>query len=98
MILEMPGNETKRVEALKRYEILDTPSDGSFDRITRLAATIFKVPIAIISMVDTDRIWFKSHHGLSVSQINREPGLCASAILSTDTYIVENAAEDARTL
>lgn len=96
--LELPKNETQRIEALKKFDILDTPSDGSFDRITKLASTIFKVPIAIISLVDTDRIWFKSHHGLSVNQINRDPGLCASAILSSDPYVVENAIEDPRTL
>lgn len=96
--LEMPVNEKQRIETLKKYDILDTPPDGSFDRITKLASTIFKVPIAIISLVDTDRIWFKSHYGLTVNQINRDPGLCASAILSNDAYVVENAIEDPRTL
>jgi GAF domain-containing protein len=96
--LEMPVNENQRIETLKKYDILDTPPDGSFDRITKLASTIFKVPIAIISLVDTDRIWFKSHYGLTVNQINRDPGLCASAILSNDPYVVENAIEDPRTL
>lgn len=96
--IEMPGNETQRIETLKKYDILDTPPDGAFDRITNLASAIFKVPIAIISLVDTDRIWFKSHHGLPINQIDREPGLCASAILSNDTYVVENAIEDPRTL
>ncbi len=91
-------NEAKRLEALKKFDILDTPRDGSYDRITALAAMIFKVPIAIISLVDTDRIWFKSHFGLPVHQINREPGLCASAILSPHPYIIENAVEDPRTL
>ena len=96
--LEFPKNETQRLEALKRYDILDTPPDGSFDHITRLASTIFKVPIAIISLVDTDRIWFKSHHGLSVNQIGRDPGLCASAILSSDIYVIGDASSDPRTL
>lgn len=96
--LELPHNEEKRIEALKRFDILDTPPDGAFDRITKLAATIFKVPVAIISLVDTDRIWFKSHYGLSVNQIGREPGLCASAILSSDVYVVGDAVNDPRTL
>jgi GAF domain-containing protein len=96
--LQKPANEEKRIEELKRYNILDTPPDGSFDRITRLAATLFDVPIAIISLVDTDRIWFKSAYGLNVNQINRDPGLCASAILSDDLYVVDNAATDPRTL
>lgn len=94
----MPTNEKKRIEELKRYNILDTPPDGSFDRITRLASTLFNVPIAIISLVDTDRIWFKSAYGLSVNQISRDPGLCASAILSEDVYVVDNATSDPRTL
>lgn len=96
--LQMPLNEEKRIEALRRYDILDTPPDGSFDHITKLASTIFNVPIAIISLVDTDRIWFKSAHGLTVNQIDRVPGLCASAILSSDIYVVGDACSDPRTL
>ncbi|HVG40809.1 MAG TPA: GAF domain-containing protein [Chitinophagaceae bacterium] len=96
--LQLPPNEKVRIEKLKSYDILDTPPDGNFERITQLAAAIFKVPIAIISLVDSDRIWFKSHYGLPINQIDREPGLCASAILSNDPYIVENAIEDPRTL
>lgn len=95
---EIPVNEAKRIETLKKYDILDTPPDGNFDRITTLASTLFKVPIAIISLVDTDRIWFKSHYGLHINQIDREPGLCASAIFSKDVYIVENASKDPRTM
>jgi GAF domain-containing protein len=96
--VEKPANETKRIEALNRYNILDTPPDGSFDRITKLVATIFEVPIAIISLVDTERIWFKSAHGLSVNQIDRVPGLCASAILSSDVYVIGDACKDPRSL
>ncbi|WP_075293357.1 sensor histidine kinase [Pararhizobium arenae] len=84
--------------AVRRYDVLDTPPDGMFDSITALAARRCKVPIAIISTVDNDRIWFKSHHGLSVEQIDREPGLCASAILADDPYILENAVTDMRSL
>ncbi len=69
------------MEAVHRYQILDTPQDGAFDRITSLASRLFSVPIAIVSVVDQDRIWFKSHHGLDVAEVDREPGLCASAIL-----------------
>ena len=98
MKLDKPVNEQKRLGVLKRYELLDTPPDGNFDRITLLASEIFKVPIAIISLVDSDRIWFKSHHGLPVKQIGRDPGLCASAILADDLYIIENAREDPRCL
>jgi GAF domain-containing protein len=96
--VEKPANESDRLAALRRYDILDTPPDGSFDHLTQLAATLFNVPIALVSLVDEDRIWFKSRHGVDVSQIDRVPGLCASAILSQELYIVENAREDLRTL
>jgi sigma-B regulation protein RsbU (phosphoserine phosphatase) len=81
-----------------RYDILDTPPDGAFDRITALAARILRVPISIVSIVDTDRIWFKSHHGLDVDHIDRDPGLCASAILQGEPWVVKDAALDPRTL
>jgi two-component sensor histidine kinase len=102
---EMPMNlqstvtpESARLDAIRRYDILDTPADGAFDRVTALAARRFQVPIAIISIVDEDRIWFKSHHGLEVSQIGRDPGLCASAILQSDPYILLDAKTDPRSL
>jgi hypothetical protein len=74
----LPKSEPERMAAVRRYGILDTPQDGTFDRITALAARRFGVPISIISIVDEDRIWFKSHHGLSVEQTGRDAGLCAS--------------------
>jgi GAF domain-containing protein len=90
--------EAGRLAALRRYDILDTPPDGSFDRITALAADLFSVPIAIISLVDHDRIWFKSHHGLDVAQIDRAPGLSASAILQDGPWILTDARADIRSL
>jgi len=90
--------EIARMEAVRRYDILDTPPDGAFDRITELAARLFEVPIAIVSIVDTDRIWFKSHFGVEAEEISRDPGLCASAIMSDDLYLVEDARTDPRTL
>jgi serine/threonine protein kinase len=94
----IPADEEARMEAVRSYGILDTPPDGAFDRITALAARLFSVPVAIVSIVDHDRIWFKSHHGVDVEQISRDPGLCASAILHDDLWVVENAPEDPRTL
>jgi GAF domain-containing protein len=91
-------SEAARLKVLKRYDILDTPADGSMNRLAGLAAKVFNMPIAIISLVDEDRIWFKSHHGLDASQIDRGGGLCDSAILSEDVYIVEDARRDPRTL
>lgn len=94
----IPEDEEARLAAVRRYDVLDTPADGTFDRVTALAARHFDVPISIVSIVDTDRIWFKSHHGLEVQQLDRDPGLCASAILQDDPWIVEDAAVDPRTL
>jgi two-component sensor histidine kinase len=94
----IPENEGERLAAVRRYDILDTPADGAFDRITALAARRFQVPISIVSIVDEDRIWFKSHHGVPVNQIGRDPGLCASAILSPEPYILTDATLDPRSL
>lgn len=94
----IPADEPLRMAAVRRYDVLDTPPDGAFDRITALAARLFDVPISIISIVDEDRIWFKSHHGLPVEQIGRDPGLCASAILSNDPHILTDASIDPRSL
>jgi len=94
----IPPNERERLEAVRRYEILDTPLDGAFDRITALAARIFDVPISIVSVVDADRIWFKSRHGVDIEEIDRDPGLCASAILQQEPWVVTDAKVDPRTL
>lgn len=94
----VPPNEAERLAAVRRYDILDTPPDGAFDRITAMAARLFKAPIAIVSIVDHDRIWFKSHHGLDVTEIGRDPGLCASAILQVDPYVLPDARRDPRAL
>ncbi|MEO5584459.1 MAG: GAF domain-containing sensor histidine kinase [Flavobacteriales bacterium] len=92
------SEEAARLRALARYEIMDSPPDGSFDRITAICARMFDMPIALVTLVDHDRIWFKSRYGLDAAQIDREPGLCASAILSPDIYVVNDAKFDPRTL
>jgi GAF domain-containing protein len=84
--------------AVRRYDILDTPPDGAFDRVTILAARLFRVPIAIISIVDRDRIWFKSHHGTEVDQIEREPGLYTSAVMQTDAFVGSTESLDLQVL
>ena len=94
----IPANEAQRLAAVRRFDVLDTPPDGAFDRITAIAARRFGVPISIISIVDEDRIWFKSHHGVPVEQIDRAPGLCASAILGNDPYLLPDARIDPRSL
>ncbi len=97
-MLATQSSEDERLAALRRYNILDTPPDGAFDRVTALAARLFNVPISIISLVDEDRIWFKSHEGIDTTQIDRAPGLCASAILQTEPTLIMDAALDPRSL
>lgn len=84
--------------AVHRYDVLDTPPDGAFDRVTALAARIFEVPISTVSIVDHDRIWFKARHGLDATEIGRDPGLCASAICQYEPWVVTDAEVDPRTL
>jgi len=91
-------DEEGRMRAVNRYDLLDTPADGAFDRVTAMAARVFQVPIALVSVVDYDRIWFKSRHGLDVESIDRDAGLCASAILDFKPWVVEDARHDPRAL
>lgn len=91
-----PPDETERLEALHNLEILDTPAEVSLDRITRLVARVLDVPIALVSLVDQDRQWFKSRQGLEASETPRELAFCAHAILQTTPLVVPDAAEDAR--
>jgi phosphoserine phosphatase RsbU/P len=88
--------EEQRLEAVRHYEILDTPRDGAFDRVCALAARWCDVPIATVTIVDEDRIWFKACKGLDAVEVPREPGLCASAILRDATYVVSDASNDPR--
>lgn len=95
---ETKAFEDIRLAALRDLQILDTPREAAFERLTSLATRHFHVPISIISMVDERRIWFKSAQGLEVNQIERMPGLCASAILAEELYEVRDAASDPRTI
>jgi len=90
--------ERNRLAAVRRFDILDTPPDGTFDRITALAARQLGIPVAIVSIVDHDRIWFKSHHGIDTQQIGRDPGLCASCVLQEGPWLVTDARRDPRSL
>ncbi|MFI7547156.1 GAF domain-containing protein [Actinoplanes sp. NPDC049599] len=87
-----------RLAAVRRYEILDAPVAGEFDAFTRAAATVCGTPIATVSIVDADRVWFAASRGLrGVTQVGVEPGLCASAFRAGGPYVVNDAAADPRT-
>lgn len=92
----IPENENDRQNALDESCLLDNNSDERFDRITRIACQIFSVPIALVSLVDRDRQWFKSCQGLNASETPRNISFCGHAILSDKPLIVENALNDER--
>ncbi len=89
--------EDARLSSLARYAILDTPPEEQFDRITSLVARALQVPISTVSLVDRDRIWFKSHHGLGAEQVSRDPGFCSSVVETGRTVYVPDAAADPST-
>jgi GAF domain-containing protein len=92
----LPTNETERLAALKEYHILDTGTEQSYDDVTTLAAHICEVPIAMISLVDEDRQWFKSRLGVKQQQTPREVAFCAHAILQDKPFIIRDATKDKR--
>jgi len=93
---DIPPNETARLAALRGYDILDTPAEADFDDFTQFAAQIVGVPIALISLVDARRQWFKSKAGLDATEIPRDISFCGHAINGRDVFEVPNALEDER--
>lgn len=93
---DFPHNEDKRIEALARYQLLDTESESDFDSLTKMIAEMHGAPVSLISLVDTDRQWFKSKVGLQVSSTDRNISFCGHAILSDDVFYVEDATRDER--
>jgi anti-sigma regulatory factor (Ser/Thr protein kinase) len=92
----MASNETTRLDALRKYRILDTDPEEAFDDLTLLAAQICGTPIALISLVDEDRQWFKSRVGLAAEETTRNISFCTHAIQDTQLFVVPDALDDAR--
>ena len=94
----LPANEDERLAALKRLNVLDTAHEQRFDDITQLVCSIFNVPIAIVSLIDTERQWFKSCQGLACNQTDRKSSFCAWTLVpkNPEVLVVPDATEDVR--
>jgi CheY-like chemotaxis protein len=92
----IPDDEERRIASLRELKILDTEPEERFDRITRLAAALFNVPMAVISLVDEDRQWFKSCLGLNAKETPRDAAFCAHVVYSREPMIVPDAFQDVR--
>jgi GAF domain-containing protein len=88
--------EEDRLAELKAYGLLDTPNEPAFDAIVRKAASTFGTPIALISLIDEERQWFKARHGLAPAETPRAISFCTHAIRSSEVMVVEDATKDER--
>ena len=92
----LPANEQERLQALQGSGILNSAPERSYDQLTELAAGICGTPIAILSLIDSDRQWFKSKLGVSFQETSRDAVFCAHAILQQDLLVVPDAVSDER--
>ncbi|MBD2569773.1 GAF domain-containing protein [Anabaena lutea] len=92
----LPANEVERLEALRRYNILDTPPEAAFDRITSLAARLFNMPITLVSLVDESRGYFKSAYGFDMREVPRDATICNLVVLSDEVLVIPDTRQDNR--
>src|SRR3954462_6517964 len=92
----IPVDESRRLARLRALAVLDSDAEPVFDALTRVASTVCGVPIALISLIDEDRQWFKSNIGLTVSETPRDQAFCAYAIMQDDIFEVPDATADRR--
>jgi len=92
----IPHNEVQRLRDLERQGVLDHPGDEHFDRLVTLTASVLDTPIALISLVDSDRQWFLARHGLELKETPRQMAFCAHAIAGDETLVVPDASQDSR--
>ena len=92
----IPSDESDRLADLEALNILDTPREPRFDRITELVADVFEVPMVFLTLVNGDRQWFKSTYGIDVDATPRDVGFCAHAMLEPQPMVVQNATKDGR--
>lgn len=92
----IPANDHERLAALRALLILDTPPEERFDKIVHFAAEEFDVPIALISLIDRDRQWFKARVGLDVCETGRDISFCGHAIVQPDIFVIPDARADPR--
>ena len=95
-IADLRAAEALRLAALRSYAILDTPPEGAFDDITKMAAMICQTPMALVSLIDSERQWFKSETGIGVSETPIGSAICAHAIRQTDLLVVPDTTKDVR--
>src|SRR6266851_3402566 len=96
MTTSPPAAEKKRLKVLWQYEVLDTVPEEVFDDLTELAARICEAPIALITLVDEDRQWFKAKVGVTINETSRDISFCTHAISQPDLFIIPDATKDAR--
>ena len=92
----VPHDEARRLELLRSYQIAGTGPEPEYDRFAHLAASLFKVPVALLTFVDADRVWLKARSGIDLTELRRGDAFCAHTILADDVFVIPDTRDDAR--